>query len=140
MFDIGFSELLICAIVALLVLGPERLPGAVRTVGRWVGRARHTVNQFTEQIDREIRAEELRKRIDEEMQKAGLQDVGKQVSDALKAPLPLVGAEHLRAAGQPAGTDESVQATESAANASPAQAEDHQTAAIGTAAAPDRAP
>lgn len=96
MFDIGFTELLICMIVALLVLGPERLPGAVRTVGRWVGRARHTVNQFTEQIDREIRAEELKKRIEQEIQKTGLEDVAKQVNDALKAPLPLIGADHLR--------------------------------------------
>lgn len=109
MFDIGFGELLVCAIVALLVLGPERLPGAVRTVGRWVGRARHTVNQFTDQIDREIRAEELKRRIEEEMKKAGMQemtrevdDVSRQVKEALNTPLsiaPLVGADHLRSEG-----------------------------------------
>lgn len=101
MFDIGFGELLVCAIVALLVLGPERLPGAVRTVGRWVGRARHTVNHFSEQIDRELRAEEVRRRVEEEMKKAGidktgLDDVTRQVNDALRTPLPLVGGEHLR--------------------------------------------
>lgn len=101
MFDIGFGELLVCAIVALLVLGPERLPGAVRTVGRWVGRARHTVNHFSEQIDRELRAEEVRRRVEEEMRKAGidktgLDDVTRQVNDALRTPLPLVGGEHLR--------------------------------------------
>lgn len=100
MFDIGFSELLVCAIVALLVLGPERLPGAVRTVGRWVGRARHTVNQFTDQIDREMRAEEIRKRIEAEMKKVGVDDVTRQVNEALHAPLPppLIGADHLRQA------------------------------------------
>ena len=103
MFDIGFSELLVCAIVALLVLGPERLPGAVRTVGRWVGRARHTVNQFTDQIDREMRAEEIRKRIEAEMKKVGVNDVARQVNEALHAPLPppVIGADHLR---EPAAT------------------------------------
>lgn len=89
MLDIGFGELLVCALVALLVLGPEKLPGTVRTVGRWVGRARHTVNNFTEQIDREIRAEELRKRIEEEMRRSGVDEVSRQVNEALRAPLNL---------------------------------------------------
>ena len=87
MFDIGFGELLVCFIVALLVLGPERLPTAARTVGRWVGRARHTVNHFTDQIDREIRAEQLKRRIEEELRKAGVDDVTREVNAALRAPL-----------------------------------------------------
>jgi sec-independent protein translocase protein TatB len=108
MFDIGFGELLVCAIVALLVLGPERLPGTVRTVGRWVGRARHTVNQFTDQIDREIRAEELKRRIDEELKNTGLSDVSRQVKEALHAPLPLVGAGHLRQEALPAPVENTI--------------------------------
>src|SRR5690554_7731326 len=70
MFDIGFIELLICGIIALLVLGPERLPGAARAAGRWIGGARRMVGQFTSELDRELKAEELRK----ELKKAG--DVG----------------------------------------------------------------
>ncbi len=89
MFDIGFGELLVCAIVALLVLGPERLPGAARTVGRWVGRARHTISQFTDQIDREMRTDDLRRRIEEEVKNAGFDGVSHQVRDALRAPLSL---------------------------------------------------
>ncbi|HLV78165.1 MAG TPA: Sec-independent protein translocase protein TatB [Marinobacter sp.] len=82
MFDIGFLELLICGIIALLVLGPERLPGAARTAGRWIGGARRMVRQFTDELDRELKAEELRK----ELSKAGdigLEDVEKTVKDAL---------------------------------------------------------
>ena len=82
MFDIGFIELVICAVIALLVLGPERLPAAARTAGRWVGGARRMVTQFTSELDRELKADELRK----ELRKAGdigLEDVEKTVKGAL---------------------------------------------------------
>ncbi|MGC8121804.1 Sec-independent protein translocase protein TatB [Marinobacter sp. VGCF2001] len=82
MFDIGFLELLICGVIALLVLGPERLPTAARAAGRWVGGARRMVSQFTSELDRQLKAEELR----EELRKAGdvgLDDVEKTVRGAL---------------------------------------------------------
>ena len=66
MFDIGFGELLLCGVVALLVLGPERLPKAARTAGLWMGRLRATVQRFTAEIDRELKAEELRQTLREE--------------------------------------------------------------------------
>ena len=82
MFDIGFLELLICGVIALLVLGPERLPTAARAAGRWIGGARRMVSQFTSELDRQLKAEELR----EELRKAGdvgLEDVQKSVRGAL---------------------------------------------------------
>lgn len=82
MFDIGFVELLICGVIALLVLGPERLPTAARAAGRWIGGARRMVSQFSSELDRQLKAEELR----EELRKAGdigLEDVQKSVSGAL---------------------------------------------------------
>ena len=82
MFDIGFLELLICGVIALLVLGPERLPTAARAAGRWVGGARRMVSQFTSELDRQLKADELR----EELRKAGdvgLDDVQKTVRGAL---------------------------------------------------------
>lgn len=54
MFEVGFTELLLVAIVALLVLGPERLPVAARTLGRGLGQARRAMNALRAQVEREI--------------------------------------------------------------------------------------
>lgn len=61
MFDLGFWELLLIGTIALLVIGPERLPEVARTVGRWVGKLRRYVSSVRSDIDRELRTEELRK-------------------------------------------------------------------------------
>jgi sec-independent protein translocase protein TatB len=60
MFDIGFSEILVIFILALIVLGPEKLPRVVREVGRWVGRARAMARQFQEQLEDEVDADRNR--------------------------------------------------------------------------------
>jgi sec-independent protein translocase protein TatB len=60
MFDIGFSEILVIFILALIVLGPEKLPRVVREVGRWVGRARAMARQFQEQLEDEVDVERPR--------------------------------------------------------------------------------
>lgn len=59
MFDIGFWEILLIAVVALLVVGPERLPKLVRVVGLWLGRAQASVQSIRNEINRELRAQEL---------------------------------------------------------------------------------
>ena len=61
MFDIGFRELLIIAVVALVVLGPERLPKAARFAGLWVRRARAQWYSVKSELERDLAAEELRK-------------------------------------------------------------------------------
>lgn len=66
MFDIGFQELLLVAIVALLVLGPERLPGALRTLGLWMGRMRRSFNAVKNEIEREIGMDEIRRQLHNE--------------------------------------------------------------------------
>lgn len=63
MFDIGFAELLLVGLVALLVLGPERLPKAARTVGYWGGRARAYMRQMTTELEREVQQTEIRETI-----------------------------------------------------------------------------
>jgi sec-independent protein translocase protein TatB len=61
MLDVGFSEILLTSAIALIVLGPERLPKVARQVGHWMGRARAMARQLSEQLEREVSAEELLK-------------------------------------------------------------------------------
>jgi sec-independent protein translocase protein TatB len=69
MFDIGFSELLVIGVVALIVIGPQKLPRVARTVGILMGRLQRYVSDVKADINREIEVEELRKMRDS-MQKA----------------------------------------------------------------------
>lgn len=73
MFDVGFWELAIVAMIALIILGPERLPRAARTAGLWVGRARRMLADVKADIDREIRSSELQelRSIGDEVKEAG---------------------------------------------------------------------
>ena len=61
MFDIGFSELVVIALVALIVIGPERLPKVARTLGHLLGRMQRYVNDVKSDISREMELDELRK-------------------------------------------------------------------------------
>jgi sec-independent protein translocase protein TatB len=60
MFDVGFWELVMIGVVALVVVGPERLPRMARIAGLWLGRARRVLGSVKAEIDRELKAEELR--------------------------------------------------------------------------------
>lgn len=59
MFEIGFSEILLISVIALVVLGPERLPKLAAQVGRWVGKARSMARQFREQLESEVNLDDL---------------------------------------------------------------------------------
>ena len=63
MFDIGFAELVLVSVIGLLILGPERLPGAVRTASLWLGRLRRSFNNIRSEIEREINAEEIKREL-----------------------------------------------------------------------------
>ncbi len=75
MFDVGFLELLLIGVVALLVLGPERLPRAARTAGKWIGRGRRFVGSVKADIDREIKADELRQLLEKQRNSNPLHEV-----------------------------------------------------------------
>ncbi|MET0089328.1 MAG: Sec-independent protein translocase protein TatB [Candidatus Thiodiazotropha sp.] len=70
MFDVGFWELGLIALVALIVIGPERLPKVARTVGMWLGRGRRFVANVKADIDREIKAEELKEILEKQKKMA----------------------------------------------------------------------
>ncbi|MCR4347084.1 MAG: Sec-independent protein translocase protein TatB [Sulfuricaulis sp.] len=59
MFDIGFSELVAVGLIALIVLGPKRLPEVARTAGRWMGQLRRFIADVKQDIDREVNSEDL---------------------------------------------------------------------------------
>lgn len=60
MFDIGFWEILLIAVVALIVVGPERLPKLIRVTGLWIGRAQASLQSIRSEISKELRAQELK--------------------------------------------------------------------------------
>jgi sec-independent protein translocase protein TatB len=102
MFDIGFSEIVVIGVVALVVIGPERLPKTARTLGHLFGRLQRYVSDVKADISREIELDELRK-LQREMQgaarefeqtvttaahdvKTGVQNVERELNDAAATP------------------------------------------------------
>ena len=60
MFDMGFTEMMLIGIVALIVIGPERLPGVARTAGKYFGRLKRFMTSVKADVEQELRADELR--------------------------------------------------------------------------------
>ncbi|MFY4256981.1 Sec-independent protein translocase protein TatB [Achromobacter xylosoxidans] len=119
MFDVSLTELMVIGVVALIVIGPERLPKVARTVGHLLGRAQRYVNDVKSDIQREIELDELRK-FKSEMETAA-QDVQQSLNDthnALQEPVQQFRAEldevAREASGKPAITAGAETATASA--------------------------
>jgi sec-independent protein translocase protein TatB len=106
MFGISFSELLLVGLVALLVLGPERLPGAARTAGLWVGRLKRSFNAIKQEVEREIGADEIRRQLHNEHILSLEQEARKIFTPIQQEPTPVehVGAQTIQA---PAATVDS---------------------------------
>ncbi|MCC6208039.1 MAG: twin-arginine translocase subunit TatB [Gammaproteobacteria bacterium] len=86
MFDIGFSEILIISVVAILVVGPKEFPALVRTFGRWMGKARSVAGEMKNEFQRELaKTEELTRKIERESEIAELH----KVIDETKATIPI---------------------------------------------------
>ena len=88
MFDIGFSEIMVVAVISLIIMGPERLPETVRTLSLWLGRVRQFVSSAREEIEDEVGIDEIRRQLrnekimrDLEKSKNELSVLAKDVTD-----------------------------------------------------------
>jgi sec-independent protein translocase protein TatB len=93
MFDIGFSELILIGIVALLVIGPERLPETIRTASMWLNRVRRGFNEIKQEVQQELHNDSVMRDLREtgEQLKNEATAIGRNVQDsaaALKSPVP----------------------------------------------------
>ena len=84
MFDVGFSELILLGIVALVVLGPEKLPHAARMAGAWLGKIKRAVVDIQAEIEKEVSAAELKQRMNDEIEKL------KALSEPIEAEIEVV--------------------------------------------------
>lgn len=89
MFDIGFPELLLVSVVALLVVGPDRLPETIRTMALWIGRLRRSFSKIKQEIEDEIGVDEIRAQLynesimhDIKQSRETLEEVKNEVTDA----------------------------------------------------------
>jgi len=85
MFDIGFPELILIAIVGLLVIGPERLPEALRTLGLWIGRMRRSFTSVKTEIEKEIGMDEIRRQLHNEAVMEEMKRIERDVRDSVRA-------------------------------------------------------
>jgi sec-independent protein translocase protein TatB len=82
MFDIGFAELLVIGVLGLIILGPERLPKAARTVGLLIGKMRRTMSGIQQEIEQEVRNQEIREKMQDPMHSYLTEDEIKQREEA----------------------------------------------------------
>ncbi|MEI6894058.1 MAG: Sec-independent protein translocase protein TatB [Colwellia sp.] len=83
MFDVGFWELILIAIIGLVILGPERLPVAIRTVRDWISRARKLSDTVKTELTEELRVHELHANL-KKAEQSGLQGLSPEVAESLK--------------------------------------------------------
>ncbi len=84
MFDIGFQELLLVGVIALLIMGPERLPSAVRTASLWLSRLRRSFQQIKTEIEREVGADEIKQQLHNESILSNLEQVTQDLQNNIK--------------------------------------------------------
>ena len=103
MFDIGFPELVVVSLVALLVIGPKKLPETIRTISLWIGRIQRSFASIRREIESEVGADEIRQRLHNEgimkelkETKKTLQQAGKGVNATITAAVEQVEASDKR--------------------------------------------
>jgi len=104
MFDIGFFELIIIGILALLVLGPERLPTAARTAGVWIGRIKQSFGAIQQEVNQQLHMEDMQRQLEENRRK--LEDTLRQQEQSIMDTKPA--AESTPTANASTNTDSAV--------------------------------
>lgn len=132
MFDMGFTEMMLIGIVALIVIGPERLPGVARTAGKYFGRLKRFMTSVKADVEQELRADELRQILADQQReldslKDTISDAGKEIEKEASA-VSAAGASLADGLDEPASAPEQSEASaevdESAAEESPEPEQD----------------
>ena len=104
MFDIGFPELVLISVIALLVIGPEKLPSAIRTMSLWVGRFQRSFANIRREIENEVGADEIRQQLHNESIMDELKAAKQTIHDAASGVTKDTG-KHLQDTEQPTGPE-----------------------------------
>ena len=75
MFDVGFWEILLIGVIALIIIGPKKLPTVARQAGRMAGKVQYFVNKFKDDINKEFKAEELKKTLAQQAESLGVNEL-----------------------------------------------------------------
>lgn len=128
MFDIGFTEMLLIGVVALVVIGPEKLPGVARTAGKYFSRLKRFMSNVKADVESELRADELREILAKQQEELNslknvVRDAGKNMDSALKDVSDITSGEGLHKTGavdnvaDPPGVETSVSGADPALSA-----------------------
>ena len=142
MFDMGFTEMVLIGIVALIVIGPERLPGVARTAGKYFGRLKRFMTTVRADVEQELRADELRQILAEQQKeldtiKDSISDAGKEIDQQIDAAGKAKNEFMASLEDEPAAPEDTP--AEAAADKKPAAAEDAGAAAEKSAPAAESA-
>ena len=126
MFDMGFTELMLIGIVALIVIGPERLPGVARTAGKYFGRLKRFMTTVKADVEQELRADELREILAQQQKeldklKDNITDAGREIEKQADV-VGEAGAE-IAAGLDQQGSEPATRATADTSQESPAETE-----------------
>lgn len=87
MFDVGFAELLLISVIGLIVIGPDKLPGAARTAGKYIAKIKRSVAGIQQEVKRELDADELRKTLqDNGSLGTDINEFGRALTQDIMAP------------------------------------------------------
>lgn len=141
MFDMGITEMMLIGVVALVVIGPERLPGVARTAGKYIGRLKRFMTSVKADVEQELRADELRQILSDQQKeldslKDTISEAGREIEKEANVMDDVVESPSAGAVESPSAESPSIESPQAdAADAAPAE-----TAAAATKEPPEEPP